>query len=160
MTVRIATAGARKRFASLVKQAARGERVKITRYNKTAVVMIPKHDLEALEECEKKSAAAKPVARKVDRRRCGSSARWSPVDRYSPLGAARVSCSGLRPSLLDGEVVGDAGRRQVVRALEFAQSLAGRPVQLAGFVRLRQPAMRGQLLLERLDGLRFQEARR
>jgi prevent-host-death family protein len=59
MSVRIATAGARKRFASLVKQAARGERVKITRYNKTAVVMIPKHDLEALEECEKKSAAAK-----------------------------------------------------------------------------------------------------
>jgi prevent-host-death family protein len=59
MTVRIATAGARKRFASLVKQAARGDRVKITRYNQTAVVMIPKHDLEALEECEKKAAAAK-----------------------------------------------------------------------------------------------------
>jgi prevent-host-death family protein len=59
MTVRIPTAGARKRFASLVKQAARGERVKITRYNQTAVVMIPKHDLEALEECEKKAAAAK-----------------------------------------------------------------------------------------------------
>jgi prevent-host-death family protein len=59
MTIRIATAGARKRFASLVKQAARGERVKITRYNKTGVVMIPKHDLEALEECEKKAADAK-----------------------------------------------------------------------------------------------------
>jgi prevent-host-death family protein len=59
MTVRIPTAGARKRFASLIKQAARGERVKITRYNQTAVVMIPKHDLEALEECEKKTAAAK-----------------------------------------------------------------------------------------------------
>ena len=61
MTVRIPTAGARKRFASLVKQAARGERVKITRYNQTAVVMIPKHDLEALEECEKKAGAAKPA---------------------------------------------------------------------------------------------------
>jgi len=60
MTVRIPTAGARKRFASLIKQAARGDRVKITRYNQTAVVMIPKHDLEALEECEKKAAAAKP----------------------------------------------------------------------------------------------------
>ena len=59
MTVRIPTAGARKRFASLIKQAARGDRVKITRYNQTAVVMIPKHDLEALEECEKKAAAAK-----------------------------------------------------------------------------------------------------
>jgi prevent-host-death family protein len=57
MTVRIPTAGARKRFASLIKQAARGDRVKITRYNQTAVVMIPKHDLEALEECEKKAAA-------------------------------------------------------------------------------------------------------
>jgi prevent-host-death family protein len=59
MTVRIPTAGARKRFASLIKQAARGDRVKITRYNQTAVVMIPKHDLEALEDCEKKAAAAK-----------------------------------------------------------------------------------------------------
>ena len=59
MTQRIAAAGARKHFASLVKQSARGERIKITRYNKTAVVLIPKRDLEALEDCEKESAAQK-----------------------------------------------------------------------------------------------------
>jgi prevent-host-death family protein len=59
MTQRIAAAGARKHFASLVKQSARGERIKITRYNKTAVVLIPKRDLEALEDCEKESADQK-----------------------------------------------------------------------------------------------------
>jgi prevent-host-death family protein len=59
MTQRIATAGARKHFASLVKQSARGERITITRYNKTAVVLIPKKDLDALEDCEKELAARK-----------------------------------------------------------------------------------------------------
>jgi prevent-host-death family protein len=57
MTRKIATAGARKHFASLVKQSARGERIKITRYNKTSVVLIPKRDLEALENCEREAAA-------------------------------------------------------------------------------------------------------
>jgi prevent-host-death family protein len=56
MTQRVATAGARKQFASLLKRSARGERIKITRYNKTAVVLIPKRDLDALEECEREAA--------------------------------------------------------------------------------------------------------
>ena len=57
MTRKIATAGARKHFASLVQESARGARIKITRYNKTAVVLIPKRDLEALENCEKTAAS-------------------------------------------------------------------------------------------------------
>ena len=61
MTRRIATAGARKHFASLVKQSARGERIKITRYNKTAAVLIPQRDLATLEDCEKEAAARKPT---------------------------------------------------------------------------------------------------
>ena len=59
MTQRIAMAGARKHLASIVKRSARGERIKITRYNKTAGVLIPKRDLEALEDCEKQAAARK-----------------------------------------------------------------------------------------------------
>lgn len=43
----------------MVKRSARGERIKITRYNKTAVVLIPKSDLDALENCEKAAAERK-----------------------------------------------------------------------------------------------------
>jgi prevent-host-death family protein len=57
---RIQAAGARKNFSSLVTKSAAGERIKVTRYNKTAAVLIPKHDLEKLEECEKDAAAARP----------------------------------------------------------------------------------------------------
>lgn len=57
MTRRIATAGARKNFASLVRRSAAGERIKLTRYNKTIAIVIPKKDLEALEDCEKQPEA-------------------------------------------------------------------------------------------------------
>ena len=58
MTRRIATAGARKNFAALVRRSAAGERIKLTRYNKTVAVVIPKKDLEALEDCEDKDPDA------------------------------------------------------------------------------------------------------
>ena len=50
---RVSAAGARKNFSSLVKKSQAGERIKVTRYNKTAAVLVPKRDLERLEECEK-----------------------------------------------------------------------------------------------------------
>jgi antitoxin (DNA-binding transcriptional repressor) of toxin-antitoxin stability system len=53
MTRRIATAGARKNFASIVRRSAAGERIKLTRYNKTVAIVIPKADLALLEDCEK-----------------------------------------------------------------------------------------------------------
>jgi len=49
---RVQAAGARKHFSSLVTKSAAGERIKVTRYNKTVAVLIPKHDLKKLEECE------------------------------------------------------------------------------------------------------------
>jgi prevent-host-death family protein len=52
MSKRIPAATARKQFASLVARSNRGERIKVTRYNKTLAVLIPKTDLEALEDCE------------------------------------------------------------------------------------------------------------
>ena len=55
---RIQAAGARKNFSSLVTKSAAGERIKLTRYNKTAAILVPKRDLERLEECEKATAAA------------------------------------------------------------------------------------------------------
>ena len=55
---RIQAAGARKHFSSLVTKAVAGERIKVTRYNKTAAILIPKRDLERLEECEKAVSAA------------------------------------------------------------------------------------------------------
>jgi len=57
MTRRIATAGARKNFASLVRRSAAGERIKLTRYNKTVAIVIPKKDLDRLEDCEKQPDA-------------------------------------------------------------------------------------------------------
>jgi prevent-host-death family protein len=42
----------------LVTKSAAGERIKVTRYNKTAAVLVSKRDLERLEECEKQAAAA------------------------------------------------------------------------------------------------------
>lgn len=50
---RIQAAGARKNFSSLVTKSAAGERIKLTRYNKTVAILIPKRDLEQLEDCEK-----------------------------------------------------------------------------------------------------------
>ena len=55
---RIPAAGARKHFSSLVSKSAAGERIKVTRYNKTAAVLVPKRDLARLEECEKQVEAA------------------------------------------------------------------------------------------------------
>jgi antitoxin (DNA-binding transcriptional repressor) of toxin-antitoxin stability system len=62
MTRRIATAGARKNFASLVRRSAAGERIKLTRYNKTVAIVIPKKDLEVLEDCEKSPEDAETEA--------------------------------------------------------------------------------------------------
>lgn len=55
---RIQAAGARKNFSALVKKSQAGERIKVTRYNKTAAVLVPKRDLERLEECEEQVEAA------------------------------------------------------------------------------------------------------
>jgi prevent-host-death family protein len=57
---RIQAAGARKDFSSLVSKSAMGERIKVTRYNKTAAVLISKRDLQKLEACEQ----AQPAGRK------------------------------------------------------------------------------------------------
>lgn len=58
MTQRLPTAVARKSFAAVLRDSAAGERIKLTRYNKTIAVVIPKKDLTDLEECEKSRAKA------------------------------------------------------------------------------------------------------
>ena len=55
MTSRIQAAKARKDFADVVRRSAKGERIKLTRYGRTLAVVIPKSDLEALEDCERTS---------------------------------------------------------------------------------------------------------
>ena len=63
MTSRIPIAAARKRFASVLQRTKEGERIKLTRYNKTVAAIIPKHDLDKLKDCEddkESSAKAKP----------------------------------------------------------------------------------------------------
>ena len=55
---RVATADARKRFAEIVHTARRrGQRTKITLYGKTAAIVIPKEDLQRLEDCERTQQA-------------------------------------------------------------------------------------------------------
>jgi antitoxin (DNA-binding transcriptional repressor) of toxin-antitoxin stability system len=48
-----------------VQRSAAGERIKLTRYNKTVAIVIPKRDLEALEDCEndKQTETQQPPAR-------------------------------------------------------------------------------------------------
>ena len=62
MTQRLPTAVARKSFANVLRDSAAGERIKLTRYNKTVAVVIPKKDLTDLEDCEKarETAAEQP----------------------------------------------------------------------------------------------------
>jgi len=55
---RVKSAGARKHFGSLITKSQMGERIKVTRYNKTAAVLISKRDLAKLEDCEKAGQAA------------------------------------------------------------------------------------------------------
>jgi antitoxin (DNA-binding transcriptional repressor) of toxin-antitoxin stability system len=57
MSQRMPTAEARKGFASVLRNSAAGERIKLTRYNKTIAVIIPKKDLVELEDCEEKKRA-------------------------------------------------------------------------------------------------------
>ena len=53
MTQRLPTAVARKDFANVLRDSAAGERIKLTRYNKTVAVIISKKDLADLEDCQK-----------------------------------------------------------------------------------------------------------
>ena len=70
MSNRVPTAAARRNFADLVKRSADGERIKLTRYNKTLAILIPKEDLSMLEECESAPAPAPaPKPRSTRRRR-------------------------------------------------------------------------------------------
>ena len=52
MVNRIQAAKARKHFASIVERSSQGERIKVTRYGRTLAAIIPKGDLEKLENCE------------------------------------------------------------------------------------------------------------
>jgi prevent-host-death family protein len=52
MAHRIQVAKARRDFASVMDRSARGERIKVTRYGRTLAAIIPKSDLEKLEDCE------------------------------------------------------------------------------------------------------------
>ena len=57
MTERISTATARRRFAKILRDVARGKRIKLTRYNETLAGLISKRDLAELEDCDKKHGA-------------------------------------------------------------------------------------------------------
>lgn len=61
MTQRLPTAVARKDFANVLRDSAAGERIKLTRYNKTVAVIIPKKDLTDLEDCQRLHGAGAPA---------------------------------------------------------------------------------------------------
>jgi len=69
MSMRIATAEARKRFASIVRRSAHGERIELTRYQDTMAVLIPKKDFDKLQDCEGSPAAATVKKRRPGVRR-------------------------------------------------------------------------------------------
>jgi prevent-host-death family protein len=70
MSHRISIADARKNLAEVVQRSARGERIKLTRYNHSLAVLIPKRDLQELERCQEEGASA--VRRSARRRRRSS----------------------------------------------------------------------------------------
>jgi prevent-host-death family protein len=51
-TARVPIAEARKNLAALLKRAEKGDRIKLTRYDKTLGGLVPKTDLDSLEECD------------------------------------------------------------------------------------------------------------
>ena len=69
MAQRMSTAEARKDFAALLRSSASGERIKLTRYNKTVAVLIPKRDLDALEDCQRTSKLLHGQVKAPERRR-------------------------------------------------------------------------------------------
>jgi prevent-host-death family protein len=79
MAQRMSTAEARKDFANLLRNSAAGERIKLTRYNKTVAVLISKRDLDELADCQRhrrevtkvretQAKAARPRAQKAAKR--------------------------------------------------------------------------------------------
>ena len=64
MTKRMPTAQARKDFAAALRASERGHRVKVTRYDKTIAVLIPKKDLERLQDCEQKPSGTPKKSRR------------------------------------------------------------------------------------------------
>ena len=62
MAQRVPTAVARKQFARIIDKSSHGQRIKLTRYNKTQAVIISKEDLTRLEESEQVSK--RPAARR------------------------------------------------------------------------------------------------
>ncbi len=75
MAHRMSTAEARKDFASLLRSSAAGERIKLTRYNKTVAVLIPKNDLDELEDCQKARRAKASTGRKPNSTRVEATKR-------------------------------------------------------------------------------------
>jgi len=53
MSSRVPAAVARKDFAKVMKRSQAGERIKVTRHNRTIAILIPKKDLQHLEDCER-----------------------------------------------------------------------------------------------------------
>ena len=91
MAHRIQVAKARKDFANVVGRSSRGERIKVTRYGHTLAAIIPKADLEKLEDCEKNGPApADPKSRESAPSRL---ARTAPR-RNSPSRAGGDGTSG------------------------------------------------------------------
>ena len=64
MTHRIPIAAARKQFASVLAKTKDGERIKLTRYDKTIAAIIPKKDLEKPRDCEDDGATEAEVSAK------------------------------------------------------------------------------------------------
>ena len=70
-TLRIPVAEARKNLAHVLKEAKSGARIKLTRYDKTIVGVVPQADLQNLVECEE--------LKLKDRRRRSKSKRRTPA---------------------------------------------------------------------------------
>jgi antitoxin (DNA-binding transcriptional repressor) of toxin-antitoxin stability system len=59
MTIRIQVAQARRGFAAVVARSAAGIRFKVTRYGQTLAALVPKRDLQKLEDCENEKKPAR-----------------------------------------------------------------------------------------------------
>ncbi len=64
MATRISTAEARKNQAQVLRTVMAGGRVKITRYDQTIGVIVPKKDLQKLEDCERAREEPRPQRRR------------------------------------------------------------------------------------------------
>ena len=133
MTQRLPTAVARKDFANVLRDSAAGERIKLTRYNKTVAVIIPTKDLADLEDCQKDACGGRVVGAAAERKASpipgpqGSRPEGSQEERKVTRAANGAQAGDSSPSARACWSRSSARSSRGVRRSRWTSAATGRP---------------------------------